>query len=69
MERLPVYRLDRPVTSAGDLVSAAARVFDITDGFTITEGAGRLSLRRREHVIEQHSDLVQPVRNTECPRQ
>src|SRR5829696_4217258 len=55
MERLPVYRLDRPATSAGDLVSAAARVFDITDGFTIAEGPGRLSLRRREHVIEQHS--------------
>jgi hypothetical protein len=42
-------------TSAGDLVSAAARVFDITDGFTITEGPDRLLLRRREHVIEQHS--------------
>jgi hypothetical protein len=55
MERLPVYRLDRPLTSAGDLVSAAARVFDITDGFAITESPGRLSLHRRNYVVEQHS--------------
>jgi uncharacterized protein DUF6345 len=55
MERLPVYRLDRPLTSAGDLVAVAAQVFDITDEFAITEGPGRLSLRRRDHVVEQYS--------------
>jgi hypothetical protein len=55
MDRLPVYRLDRPLTSAGDLLSAAARVFDITDGFAITESPGRLSLHRRNYVVEQHS--------------
>jgi Family of unknown function (DUF6345) len=55
MDRLPIYRLDRPQTDAGGLVAAAAQIFDITDGFAIFDSPDRLSLRSGEHVVEQQS--------------
>jgi hypothetical protein len=55
MDRLPIFRVDRPHTDADALVGVAARVFDITDRFAILEDPGRLSLRRGEHVVEHQS--------------
>jgi hypothetical protein len=55
MDRLPIFRLERPQTDAGSLVGIAARVFDIGDSFIISEDRGRLSLRRGNHLVECES--------------
>jgi hypothetical protein len=55
MERLPIFRLERSKTDVGGLIDAAGRIFGITDGFTISERTGRLSLQIGTHLVEQES--------------
>jgi hypothetical protein len=55
MDRLPVYRLDRPTVTVDALVAAASRIFGIADDFAITESPGLISLRRGDQVVEQHT--------------
>jgi hypothetical protein len=52
MDRLPIFRLQRPQIDSTLLIDAAMRVFGINNDFKITERGTRLSLDRSEHLVE-----------------
>jgi hypothetical protein len=52
VERLPIFRLEKPQVDEGVLVDLGARVFDIAEGFAIGGIGERLQLRRGEQVVE-----------------
>jgi len=56
MDRLPIYRLDRPDVRAESLVDLAGRLFGIQQGYSLAESPGRITMRHRDQVVEQHLD-------------